>query len=320
MNGRLDVLCVADMCVDLLLHGNVRPRFQQVEQIIGGYDIELGGSANIFASQFVKLGGTAGVVGWVGQDAFGEFVRQTLRYLGVDDSRVHGHPRLKTGLGVALTEPDDRAILTYPGTIDGVEPADLDSGLLAACRHWHIASYFLLNKLRNHWPGWLRACKEAGLSTSLDPNWDPEDRWDGITDLLPMVDVFLPNEAEASAIAKETSVLRAGEKLSSYGPLVVIKRGREGAMAFRDGERWAAAPDVSRCPSTPVDAVGAGDNFDAGFLRAWLERCQIPRCLSLACRCGVASLAAAGGIQGQLREPFQGSTRTTNADTAEDIS
>ena len=174
--------------------GDVRPRFHQFEQIIDGYVVELGGSANIFASQFVKLGGTAGVVGWVGQDAFGAFVREKLRSLGVDDSRVPTHPRLKTGLGVALTEPDDRAILTYPGTIDSVEPTDLAADLLSACQHWHVASYFLLNKLRNHWHGWLRACKQAGLSTSFDPNWDPEDRWEGIMELLPMVDVFSPTK------------------------------------------------------------------------------------------------------------------------------
>jgi ribokinase len=289
------------MCVDLLLMGNVRPRFRQVEQIIADYVVELGGSANIFASQFVKLGGTAGVLGRVGEDAFGDFVRERLRGLGVDDSRVRRDPKLKTGLGVALSEPDDRAILTYPGTIDSVEPADLDSGLLSACRHWHIASYFLLSKLRRRWPRWLTACKEAGLTTSLDPNWDPDDRWDGVGELLPLVDVFLPNEAEALAIAGEASVQRAGEKLSKQGPLVVIKRGREGAIAFKDAEYWTVAPEVSGA-SPLVDAIGAGDNFDAGFLRAWLLRCDIPSCLSLACRCAVASLAAAGGIQGQYRE------------------
>ena len=300
----VDVLCVSDMCVDLLLTGDVRPRFHQVEQIVADYKMELGGSANIFASQFVKLGGTAALIGWAGLDAFGDFACQKLHELSVNTSWIRRHPHLKTGLGVALAEPDDRAILTYLGTIDGLAPDDLRPEFLSSGRHWHLASYFLLRQLRHHWPHWLHACKEAGLTTSLDPNWDPDNHWQGIRELLPLIDVFLPNEAEATAIAGEPSVERAGRKLAALGPLVVIKCGRKGAMAFRGGEQWTAGP-ASIADAIPlVDAIGAGDNFDAGFLRAWLLGRDIPCCLELACRCGAASLAAAGGIEAQLQENF----------------
>ncbi|GAC1432618.1 MAG: hypothetical protein NVS1B11_08990 [Terriglobales bacterium] len=78
--------------------------------------MELGGSANIFISQMVKLGAKAGVIGWVGKDSFGEFVTSTLKNIGVDLSYVKWHPTTKTGIGVSLTEEQDRAILTYPGT------------------------------------------------------------------------------------------------------------------------------------------------------------------------------------------------------------
>src|SRR4051812_885928 len=99
-NPRLDTLTVADMCVDLLLSGNVRPRFGQVEQMIADYAIELGGSANIFAGQFAKLGGSAGVIGTLGQDTFGDVAMGRLREIGVDVSRVKRDASLKTGLGV----------------------------------------------------------------------------------------------------------------------------------------------------------------------------------------------------------------------------
>src|SRR5207302_1083424 len=141
----LDVCCVGDLCVDLILSGDVVPRFHQEEQLIDDYVLEVGGSATIFASQFVKLGGRAGLVGAVGEDAFGATVRAKLEALGIDHHRVRQQPSIKTGLGAALVRPDgDRAILTYPGSIDAVEPAALDEDLLSNCRHWHIASYFLL--------------------------------------------------------------------------------------------------------------------------------------------------------------------------------
>ena len=295
----LDVLSVADMCVDLVLRGNVRPQFGQVEQLLEDYQIELGGAANIFASQFARLGGRAGVIGSVGTDALGTFVGERLRETGVDTSRVRTRSELKTGLGVALAEPDDRAILTYLGTIDSVEPSDLTDSLLSECAHWHIASYFLLGKLRDHWLSWLRRCRDAGVTTSLDTNWDPDNEWLGVRELLPTVDLFLPNAAEALAISGAADVLEAGRRLSQLGPLVVVKCGRDGAAAFQDGRQVAAVSS----PGAPrvVDSIGAGDNFDAGLLRSWQLGGSLGDCLASGCRCGSASLSAPGGIGGQLQ-------------------
>lgn len=299
----LDVLTVTDMCIDLVLAGNVRPQFHQVEQIIDDYSMELGGSANIFASQMVKLGARAGVIGCVGSDAFGQFAIEKLRSIGVDTSYVRTHPQLKTGLGVALTEPGDRAILTYLGTIDATQPEDLPEDPTPTCHHWHIASYFLLAQLRPFWKEWISRCKRAGVTISLDTNWDPEDRWEGVLELLPIIDVFLPNEAEALRLTNQVEVMAAAERLAGLCSLVVIKRGEKGAFAIRNGKiRELRADDLACKPVTIVDAIGAGDNFDAGFIRGWLLGQEIEDCLMLAHRCAVASLSAPGGIAGQLRE------------------
>jgi len=306
MSKLLDVLCVADMCVDIVLKGDVRPRFKQVEQLVDSYTVELGGSANIFASQFVKVGGHAGVVGWVGHDAFGQFILDRLQSIGVDTTRVGRHDTLKSGLGVTLVEKDDRAILTCLGTIDAVQPHELTADLLPACRHWHIASYFLLGKLRRHWKGWLERCRAEKLTTSLDTNWDPENRWEGVVEILPLIDVFFPNEAEARAIAGEADISKAGESLARHGPLVVIKRGSEGAVAFKGKQCWGSPPpDHPRDLIKIADTIGAGDNFDAGFLRAWQLGWEVDQCLHVASRCALASLGAAGGIEGQLREMIE---------------
>jgi len=301
----LDVFTVADMCVDLVLTGDVRPRFHQIEQIIENYELELGGSANIFACQLVKLGAKVGVIGRVGQDAFGEFVLQKLRAIGAETSRVSQHPSLKTGLGVGLADPQDRAILTYLGTIDAVQPQEFPQEVSAVCRHWHIASYFLLRSLRGHWSDWVRRFKDAGLTVSLDVNWDPENRWEGVSGLLPFVDIFFPNETEAMSITGETDVLKAAQRLSSFGPLVVVKCGKEGAIALKGNKRYEIHPcGVDSRPVTVMDSIGAGDNFDAGFIRAWLLGRSIDECLTLGHRCAVASLSSAGGIRGQLQESF----------------
>src|ERR1700680_2868615 len=100
----LDVITVSDMCADLVVTGNVRPEFHQLEQLVSDYSLELGGSANIFASQMVKLGARAGIIGYVGQDVFGEFALRELQQIKVDVARVRKHPSIKTGMGIALAE------------------------------------------------------------------------------------------------------------------------------------------------------------------------------------------------------------------------
>jgi sugar/nucleoside kinase (ribokinase family) len=271
-----------------------------VEQIIDNYVMEVGGSANIFMSQLVKLGGKGGVIGWVGKDNFGEFILSKLKTIGVDTGYVNSHATAKTGIGVALTEKDDRAMLTYPGTIDATNPGDLLPAFAFEARHWHIASYFLLRALRPCWKDWLVHCKNAGVTTSLDTNWDPENRWEGVHDLLPLIDMFLPNEAEATHLTGDQDCFNAAEKLARAGTLVVIKRGSKGAIARKGQCVWQLEIKDEGC--VIADAIGAGDNFDAGFVWGQILGWSVEASLALGHRCAVSSMAEQGGICGQLCE------------------
>ncbi|MGI8907097.1 MAG: carbohydrate kinase family protein [Candidatus Sumerlaeaceae bacterium] len=296
----LNVLTVADMCVDLVMTGNVVPQFGQVEQLVDNYELCMGGSACIFAAQFARLGGRVAVIGKVGPDSFGDLAVNTLTAAGVDVSWVRRDPELKTGIGVALDKGDDRAILTYLGSIDAVLETDITDELEAMADHWHLASIFLLQSLRHTWQARLRRLRETGVTVSFDPNWDPDNKWDTVHELLPYVDVFLPNENEAYAISGTDDYIAAGRRLAKLCPLVVIKRGEHGAAAFRGQEQFncvvSGMDDI-----TIMDAVGAGDSFDGGFVRAWQLGKPIEDCLRLGIKCGCESLRGSGGTQSQFK-------------------
>jgi sugar/nucleoside kinase (ribokinase family) len=299
-NPAADVALVADMCVDLIIRGNVRPRFRQIEQLIAGYELDVGGSANIFACQIAKLGLSVKVIGRVGKDTFGAHLLGLLAGEGVDISAVKIDPDLKTGLGVTLVEPDDRAILTFIGSIDAATAADLPADPGTFCSHWHVASYFLLTRLQQAWPGFFKRAREQGVSISLDPNWDPDEKWTGIDALLDKLNVFLPNEVELLAIAGETDLLTAARRIARLGPLVVVKRGADGALAVAKDD----VVELSRAEIEPVvgivDSVGAGDNFDAGFLSCWMQHHSLLECLRNGHRCASSSLVQLGGRRGQV--------------------
>jgi sugar/nucleoside kinase (ribokinase family) len=299
---QFDVVVIADLCVDILVKGDVVPVWGQAEKFVDDCCLELGGSAGIFASQFARLGGKVGLYGKVGNDWFGQFLRDRIAGLGIPTERVFTSERLGTPVGLGLIRPDDRAMFTYRGclpeiTLDSVEA----SGLLAQAPHLHVASYFLLEALRPHWPRVLPSLRQRGMTVSLDTNWSAAGDWEAVREILGYVDVFAPNEAEALHISGMDDVEDAGKWLSQKARLTVIKRGARGAVAFdgASGDRFEL-PGAALDEQCIVDTTGAGDSFDAGFLFAWLKGAPLDRCVELGTRCGISSLARMGGIEGQL--------------------
>lgn len=280
-----DLLVVGDCNPDLLLvGGDVEPEFGQREKLVETAQLVVGGSAAIAACGAARLGLDTAFVGAVGRDLLGTFMLDALADRGVDVSGCVADPAIPTGVTVAMVRGDDRAILTAPGAITALTAAAIDRDLLRASRHLHVASFHLLDGLRPGLEGLVAEAQEAGLSVSLDPQGDPGG---GDTALLARlaaaVDILFVNEREDAA-------------LDSTGcPLVVVKRGARGALARRpDKEIEASAPVVAT-----VDATGAGDSFDAGFLSARLAGKPLPAALALACACGALSTRTLGGTAAQ---------------------
>ncbi|MGQ9686863.1 MAG: carbohydrate kinase family protein [Thiobacillaceae bacterium] len=293
-------MTIADTCVDLLVDmGAVLPRFGQTEQWVQDYFLEMGGSACIFACQAAKLGLRTGIIGRVGDDPFGQLVRRRLEEAGVDTAGLLVDANLRTGLGVALCCADgDRSILTHGGSLNAVYPEDLSDAVLSQARHLHYCSYYLQTNLQPAIPDILARARRLGLSVSLDTNWDPEGRWDGgLQSVLSLCDLFLPNEQEARAIAREADLDAALAVLLERAGVVAIKRGERGSLVGRGAER-VAAPVAS--VASIVDTVGAGDSYDAGFVAGWLKGLTLAQCAAIGNACGRASTQARGGYLGQL--------------------
>jgi sugar/nucleoside kinase (ribokinase family) len=196
---------------------------------------------------------------------------------------------------VVLSTPEDRAMLTMPGTVADLQRGLIDLDLLRAAAHVHVSSYFMQRSLASDLPELFAIAHEAGASTSLDPNWDPSGAWNsGLNELLRSVDVFLPNEMEALRIARISELAMALERLHALGPLVVVKRGPDGAVAYGGGTEVRAAGVATEV----IDTTGAGDAFDAGFVAGHLAGETLERSLSLANACGALSTRAVGGTDG----------------------
>ncbi len=295
------VLVAGDANLDLVLRGDVVPRFGQAEQLLDGADLVLGSSAGICAAGLARLGVDTALVARVGADVFGARTRELLADAGVDTSAV-AVTEEPTGVSVILSAPDDRAILTLTGALASLTGEDVRAALESTgATHLHVASFFLVPQLARELPEVLGRARERGVTTSLDTNWDPAERWHGVAECLPHLDVLLPNAQEAVALARSlgedpADAVAASVALARRGPLVVVKDGAEGG--------FAASPDgtVVRAAGLVLDVVdttGAGDSFDAGFLAAWLDGLSLEEAVRWAAVAGSLSTRAAGGTGGQ---------------------
>ena len=292
---RFEVTIAGELNLDLILYGLPEQLAPEREMLADRMMLTLGSSSAIVAHNLAALGSKVGFQSRIGDDPLGQIALERLQQSGVDVSGVRRVPgSITTGLTVILHHEGWRNILTYAGTIAELTWDDLDLTLLAESRHFHLSSYYLQKGLRPRVPELFDRLKSAGLTISLDTNDDPDDQWQGgLQEVLRYVDVFLPNQREARKVAGTEDLEEAVKKLAMRVPLVVVKLGREGAMAQRGSERVLSPAQRV----TPVDPVGAGDSFDAGFLHEYIRGADLQTCLAAANRAGALSTTRPGGTE-----------------------
>ena len=292
--SNLDITIAGEINLDLILYGLPEPMPTERELLATGFSMTLGSSSAILAHNLSSLGSRVGFVTRAGDDALGSMALLRLSSNGVDLSRVVRSKGADSGVTLILPHGPQRHILTFPGTISDLRFEDLDLEYLASARHFHLSSLFLQRGLLAHVPELFRRMKTAGLTTSLDTNDDPDDRWDGgLERIYPYVDIVLPNEREAMRMARADDLETAIARLSAMVKTVVVKLGPRGATAIQGGQRFHAPPVQVEV----VDPIGAGDSFNAGFLHQFVRGADLATCLRSGNLCGAFSTTACGGTE-----------------------
>jgi sugar/nucleoside kinase (ribokinase family) len=289
-----DVCVVGELNLDLILYGLPKEFVLDRELLATGLALTLGSSSAIFAHNLAMLGSKVSFIGKIGNDALGKMALDRLAVAGVNVSRVKQAQRTGTGLTVVLPYLRQRYILTFPGTMFELEYSDIDMGYVRTARHLHVSSFFLHRALRPMIIDLFRNAKEAGLATSLDTNDDPENKWDrDLLDVLKFVDVFLPNDREAKKIAHTEDLSQAINLLASLAKVVVVKRGSSAAICRSGQQQYSLMPPSVK----PVDDIGAGDSFAAGFIHQFTSGAKLEDCLAFANLAGAYSTTKEGGTE-----------------------
>ncbi|WP_224994365.1 carbohydrate kinase family protein [Cesiribacter sp. SM1] len=288
-----DVVVIGELNVDLIL--NQIDQFPEVgkEVLAGNMNLTLGSSSAIFASNLSTLGVRTTFIGKVGNDNFGDLVIASLKSRGVDTGNILLNDDHQTGATIVLNFGEDRAMVTHPGAMEHLRLEDVQETVLTSARHLHLSSVFLQAGLTRQLVPLFQKAKSLGLTTSIDPQWDPAERWDiDLKALLPHVDVFLPNTAELMALTKTSNLEHGIESLKRYANILVVKGGREGAWAWRKGELVHQPAFLNE---QVVDSIGAGDSFDAGFISKYIQGKSLQECLEFGALSGAINTTRPGG-------------------------
>ena len=290
---KFDILALGELNVDLLLKriGG----FPEIGKEIFAKDmtLTLGSSTAIFAANAATLGAKVSFVGMIGRDSFGDVVKSTLEQRHVDISNLIEVDDAATGLTAILNYDNDRANVTYPGAMSLMGVKDIRPEIIREARHVHVSSVFLQETLHKEIFEIVSLVKDCGATLSMDVQFDPEETWEfDYARILPLVDVFMPNEQELMAITRKETVEAAVEAILPYINVAVVKMGTRGSlMVTREGSRHMPA----MLNKSVVDAIGAGDSFDAGFISAYVRGKSLEECQWLGNLAGAVNTTAAGG-------------------------
>ena len=292
-NKRFDVVVVGELNVDIIL--NSIDSFPEMgkEKIAKDMTLTLGSSSAIFASNLSALGANVAFVGKIGDDAFGALVKESLQAKKVNTDFLITSKKFSTGATIVLNYSEDRAMVTYPGAMEDLTINNIKEEVIKSAKHFHFSSYFLQPGIQSGLLKLFKMAKENGLTTSLDIQWDPKEKWNfNYREMLPFVDVFLPNEQEALLLTSESKLENAINKLTPLAKCVVIKLGSKGSIAVANGK---SVFKESFFNDNVVDAIGAGDSFNAGFIFKYINGSKIDECQKFGNLTGAVNTTAAGG-------------------------
>jgi len=295
MQKKWDVYVYGDVNIDLVVPGVESLPAPGSEEDVPVMETFVGGGAALFTLGLAKLGLTPVFQGSIGKDMYGEYIRSLFKELGVDDSLLLDSDSKKTGISISFTTEKDRCFLTYRGTNEGLSLKYMDLNQLPGAKHVHVTGYEGATNHAEYLDMLTKIHALGDVTVSFDVGWDMTGVWyEGIFDLLPMIDVLFMNETECQHYTRCDDIEEGARKLAEKAGMAVIKLGKTGAMAVRDGERFfAPAYNVQA-----VDTTGAGDSFNAGFVYGFLQGLPMEECLKCGNGCGALSVTKLGGNTG----------------------
>ena len=253
-----------------------------------------GGSTGNLLCGLSELGIETRFLGWLGLDDDGVYYRDTFAESGGNTRSFKYHPSKHTGRCLSLVSPDaDRSMVTDLGASAEMRANEIHVSDLEGVSLLHTEGYLCGLNDRTFLPRLFEQAKNAGIPVSFDlaSYGIVREYRDGIRDDLgKYVDIVFANELEAAEFAGTGDPESMLDALAELCPVAAVKLGALGSIVRMDGRTVRVAPE----PANPVDATGAGDLWQAGFLFGWLHHAAPEVCGRIGSILGAAAVSNFG--------------------------
>jgi fructokinase len=258
-----------------------KSEFEDLKKNIKIEKVVAGGSVANSMSGIAYLKGRPSFIGKINSDSFGEIYKKSLEDINVNFPYIQKNENLSTGASIILITPDsERTMCTYLGISSHLSEGDINEDNIINNELIFLEGYLwdkgISEKMFKHAINIAKKNKikiAMSLSDIFCVNRHKEDFYNLLKNDL---DILMGNENEINELTEKKNLLDSINQLKKLNKLIVITRSENGSMAIKDNE-------IINCDSQKVDKIvdltGAGDLFAAGFLKEYLEKSEIKKCL-----------------------------------------
>jgi fructokinase len=255
--------------------------FENLKNIIKIEKIEAGGSVANTMAGIAYLNGNSYFIGKISSDRFGKIYKESLEKINVNFSYNEKNENLATGASIIFITPDsERTMCTYLGISSKLSAEDINEHYIKDSKLIFLEGYLwdkgtteeMFKKIIN-----LAKKNDIKIAMSLsDIFCVTRHREDFIKLLKNDLNILFGNENEINALTMKNNLFEGIKELQKYNKLIIITRGDKGSLAILKNE-------IVNCDSIKVDKIldltGAGDLFASGFLKEYLDKSDIRKCL-----------------------------------------
>ncbi|WP_312460977.1 sugar kinase [Proteiniclasticum sp.] len=282
------------------------PETQGPLRYVGTFTKSIGGAESNVAIALARLGHKAGWFSKLGDDEFGRYIKSTVMGEEVDVSRVKKDPKRTTGIlfKERFSTVNPNVYYYRKGSAAShLMMEDLDLKYIASAKILHVTgiSLALSAEMREAVFYAVREAKKRGVLISFDPNirlklWSKEEARETILEMVKLTDLLFPGKEEAELLLGLTEPEEIADSFLNLGvQTVALKLGKSGCyVKNKETEAFVYGYTVDH----PVDTVGAGDGYAAGFLSGYLEHLSLTECAQRANAVGAMATLVKGDMEG----------------------